>query len=161
MIRIQSLICVCAPALFALALPTMAGDKNSESKVKATAEATKAGNDGKQTVTITLEIMKGWHIYANPVGDDDFEVNKTSVVIHAKDKVETSVKYPAGKTKVEKLGKKEIKTQIYEGKVAIQAKVTRTMGDTSPLQISIQVNACDEKVCLEKGVIKLTVPNTK
>jgi hypothetical protein len=35
------------------------------------------------------------------------------------------------------------------------------MGDTSPLQISIDVNACDANNCLPKGVIKLTVPNTK
>jgi hypothetical protein len=35
------------------------------------------------------------------------------------------------------------------------------MGDTSPLQISIDVNACDAKNCLPKSVIKLTVPNAK
>src|ERR1017187_6268699 len=64
----------------AVMLPAQAGQK-SESKVKASATATKAGDDGKQTVTITLEIVKGWHIYANPVGAEDFEGNKTSVTI--------------------------------------------------------------------------------
>lgn len=144
-----------------LILPAQAGQKNSESKVKATAEATKAGADGKQTVTLTLEIVKGWHIYANPVGEKQFEPAKTSVTISAKDKVQASVKYPAGKIKIEKLPDEELKMHIYEGKVTIQAQVTRTMGDTSPLQISIDVNACDNNNCLPKGVLKLTVPSSK
>jgi hypothetical protein len=143
----------------ALILPVEAGG-NSESKVKATATATKAGDDGKQTVTITLEMVKGWHIYANPVGAVEFEANKTVVAISAKEKVVASVKYPEGKVKIEKLDK-EVKMRIYEDKVTIQAFVTRTMGDTSPLQISIDVNACDANNCLPKGVLKLTVPITK
>jgi len=60
----------------------------SDSKVKAKAVVGKAGADGKQTLTITLEIEKGWYIYANPVGDEDFEPNKTRVTVKAKDKVE-------------------------------------------------------------------------
>jgi hypothetical protein len=118
MMRIQFLVCTFALATLALVLPAVAGEKKSESKVKASATATKAGDDGKQTVTITLEIVKGWHIYANPVGDEDFEVNKTGVAISAKEKVEVSVKYPAGKVKIEKLGK-EVKLRIYEDKVTI------------------------------------------
>jgi DsbC/DsbD-like thiol-disulfide interchange protein len=144
----------------ALMLPAQAGQK-SESKVNASATATKAGDDGKQTVTITLEIAKGWHIYANPVGTEDLEGNKTVVTIGAKEKVVVSVKYPEGKVKLEKLGKEEVKLRIYEDKVTIQAAVTRTMGDSSPLQISIAVNACDKNNCLPMGVVKLTVPSTK
>lgn len=141
----------------ALMLPAEAGQK-SDSKVKATAKATKAGDDGKQTVTITIDIEKGWYIYANPVGAEDFEGNKTRVSINAKEKVVASVKYPEGKVKTEKLGKEEVKLRIYEDKVTIQALVTRTMGDTSPLQISIDVNSCNKGTCLPPGTVKLTVP---
>jgi DsbC/DsbD-like thiol-disulfide interchange protein len=156
-----SLFAVTALAFAWAAHADAGGAGKSESKVKASATATKAGDDGKQTVTITLEIVKGWHIYANPVRDEGFEVNKTLVSVSAKEKVVASVKYPEGKIRIEDLGKEKVKIRIYDDKVTIQALVTRTMGDTSPLQISIDVNACDDKNCLPKGVLKLTVPSTK
>jgi uncharacterized protein len=131
-----------------------AGGLKSDSKVKATATATKPVADGKQTVTITLEIEKGWHIYANPVGDEDFEGNKTRVNIKAKDKVQFQVAYPAGKVKTE--GK--LKFNVYEDKVTIKATVLRTAGDASPLQVSIDVNSCNKGTCLLPGTVKLTVP---
>ena len=40
----------------------------------------------------------------------------------------------------------------------IEAAVQRTKGDTSPLEITIDVNACDDKNCLAPGKIKLMVP---
>jgi DsbC/DsbD-like thiol-disulfide interchange protein len=134
-----------------------AGGK-SDSKVKASAKATKAGADGKQTITITLEIEKGWYIYGNPVGAEDFDGNKTNVAVSAKEKVVASVKYPEAKVKVEKIGKEELRINIYEDKVIITAQVTRTMGDASPLQISIDVNSCNKGTCLAPGKVKLTVP---
>lgn len=128
-----------------------AGGK-SDSKVKATATATKIV-DGKQTVTITLEIEKGWYIYANPVGDDDYEANRTRLVFKAKEKVTAEPKYPAGEKK------KGAKYNIYEGKVVIASQVTRSAGDTSPLQVSINVNTCSHAgECLLPGVVKVTVP---
>ncbi len=42
-------------------------EKTSADVVKATATADKPDADGKQTVTITLNIEKPWHLYANPV----------------------------------------------------------------------------------------------
>jgi len=154
MFRIQFLLCTFALATLALVLPVMAGEK-SDAKVKATAKASKIGADGKQTVTITIDIDKDWYIYANPVNAEDFEDNKTRVTIKAKEKVEAEVVYPAGKVKV--AGK--IKTNIYEKSVVIQAIVKRAAGDTSPLQVSIDVNSCSQKgVCLLPGTVKLTVP---
>ena len=35
-----------------------------------TAKGSKLDADGKQTVAITIQIDKGWHIYANPVDDN-------------------------------------------------------------------------------------------
>lgn len=155
MIRIQFAACVLAIGTLALVLPVMAGVK-SDAKVKATAKASKIGADGKQTVTITLDIEKDWYIYANPVKAEDFEDNRTRVSIKAKEKVDTNVLYPAGKTK--ELGK--LKYNIYEKSVTIEAIVKRAPGDTSPLQLSIDVNSCSAKdnVCLQPGTVKLTVP---
>lgn len=160
--RMRFLGGLCAAfALFAWMLASQsdaaAGEK-SDSKVKAKASATKLTADGKQTVTITLEIEKGWHIYANPVGDDDFEPNRTRVNITAKEKVVSNVKYPPGKQKIEKIGKDEVKIKIYVDKITIQSEITRAPGDTSPLQISIDVNSCNEGTCLAPGTVKLTLP---
>jgi DsbC/DsbD-like thiol-disulfide interchange protein len=154
MFRIQFLLCTFALATLALVLPVMAGEK-SDSKVKATAKASKIGADGKQTVTITIDIDKDWYIYANPVKSEDFEDNKTRVTIKAKEKIEADVKYPAGKVKEYD----KIKMNIYEKSVVIEATVKRAAGDTSPLQVSIDVNSCSQKgVCLQPGTVKLTVP---
>jgi DsbC/DsbD-like thiol-disulfide interchange protein len=154
MFRIQFLLCTFALATLALVLPVMAGEK-SDAKVKATAKASKVGADGKQTITITIDIDKDWYIYANPVKSEDFEDNKTRVTIKAKEKLEADVLYPAGKTK--EYGK--IKMNIYEKSVVIEAIVKRSAGDTSPLQVSIDVNSCSAKgVCLQPGTVKLTVP---
>src|SRR5260370_37933964 len=130
--------------------------EKSDSKVKATATATKAGADGKQVVTITLDIAKGWHLYANPVNHNNefLDGNQTTVKIAAKEKIKLTVKYPAGKT----ITDKKEKYDVYDGVVKIQADVVRTMGDSSPLEITIGVSACDNKVCLQPGTLKLSVP---
>jgi len=134
------------------------GSRKSDGKVKASATATKVDAKGEQTVTITLAIDKGWHIYANPVNhkEEFLDGAKTKVKISAKAKVEASVKYPAGATHVDKKSKDQY--DIYEGTVKIEAKVKRSGGDTSPLELIIDVQACDSSVCLEPGKLKLMVP---
>jgi DsbC/DsbD-like thiol-disulfide interchange protein len=132
-----------------------AGVRKSDSQVKATAKATKPNEKGEQTITITMEILKGWHIYANPVDHEFLENGQTKVTVGAKVKpVAVDVKYPAGKKIVD--GKDTY--NIYEDRVTIQATVQRAPGDVSPLEISIAVQACNDKTCLQPGTVKLTVP---
>jgi DsbC/DsbD-like thiol-disulfide interchange protein len=133
-----------------------AADDTSDKKIKATSTATKLGGDGKQTVTITLEVEKGWYIYANPLNanTDVLDGNETRVSVKSKDKLMASVKYPAGKRK--KDGRLEY--DIYQDRIEIKAEVQRKAGDTGPLQISIDVNTCRKGECLLPGTIKLTVP---
>lgn len=130
--------------------------KTSASMVKASAKADKPDASGNQTVTITLEIEKPWHLYANPVKNEDLAAAQTTVKISAKVKPEAvKVEYPVGKVYKDKI----IGTfMIYEGTVTIKAQVRRAKGDTSPLEVAIDVNACKEKVCLLPATIKLTVP---
>ncbi len=136
-------------------IPAQAGEK-SDSKIKAAATASKLGADGQQTVTITLEVEKGWYIYANPMNANTkaYDGNETVLSIKGKDKIKTAIKYPAGSK--HKDGKYEY--DVYEGKIAIQAEVQRAVGDTGPLQISIDVNTCKKGVCLLPGTVMLTVP---
>jgi Disulphide bond corrector protein DsbC len=74
-----------------------AGEK-SDSKIKATATASKIGADGKQTVTITLDVEKGWYIYANPMkaNTNVLDGNETVLTVKSKDKIQAAIKYPAG-----------------------------------------------------------------
>jgi DsbC/DsbD-like thiol-disulfide interchange protein len=130
-----------------------AGD-SSDKKVKANAVATKVGADGKQTVTVTLDIEKGWHIYANPVNLKGQEDNRTNITVKGSAKVSVSVKYPVGKVHVD--GKDSF--NIYEEKIVIPVEVVRTPGDAGPLRLSIEVNACKDRACLPPGTIELTVP---
>ncbi|MBI2805764.1 MAG: hypothetical protein HYX68_12360 [Planctomycetes bacterium] len=146
---------VLSAAAFAAFTPVDAAGTKSDSKVKATATTTKIDAKLTQTVTITLKIDKGWHLYANPVNHEFLEGAATTVKIAGKNKNTTaSVKYPPGKKIVDK---KET-YNIYEGVVKINATVVRAPGDVGPLEITIGVQACDKGVCLSPAKVKLTVP---
>ena len=127
------------------------GGTKSADQVKGKATATKPDDKGRQTVTITLDIAKGWHIYANPVGNELLEPGQTRVKF-AKAKYE--VTYPKGKLVVD--GKE--KYSIYEDRITIQADIQRGAGETGPIEISIAVQACTDKTCLQPGTLKLTIP---
>ena len=40
----------------------------------------------------------------------------------------------------------------------IKATVKRAKGDTSPLEVSVKFQACDEKMCLLPATVKVAVP---
>jgi uncharacterized protein YyaL (SSP411 family) len=132
------------------------GAKKSDAMVKVEVKADKPDADGKQLVTLTLTVHEGWHIYANPPGLKDLEDVQTTVTITAKTKPEeVKVEYPEFKVIDDKvLGK----YRVYEGKVTIKATVRRAKGDTSPLEVSVKLQACDDKQCLLPATIKRTVP---
>lgn len=145
---------VSAGLVLALGLPAAAGPK-SEDKVKIAAQADKPDADGNQTVTLTLEVEKDWHLYANPVNNPDLEEAKT-VVAFGKPEA-ARVFYPEGRRVKDKvLGD----YSTYEGKVIIRAQVRRARGDTAPLEVSIKLQACNDikGQCLEPSTAKITVP---
>jgi uncharacterized protein YyaL (SSP411 family) len=130
--------------------------KKSDSLVKAKAEAEKIGADGKQTIKITLTVEKGWHIYANPVGNPDQESAATTVTITGKvNPKDVKIDYPKGKLVKDMLVGNYI---VYEGEVVIKAVVERAKGDTGPLHVSVKLQACNESTCLLPATIKLSVP---
>ncbi len=134
--------------------PARAGGKKSDSEVKATYKADRPGNDGKQTIHLTLSINKGWYIYANPVGNEDFAANATTVTI--KPKLQSvAISYPEGKVNRDTaIGD----YRIYENEVTIPIHVQRAAGESGPLELDVRVNACNHKMfCLPPGVIKVTV----
>jgi DsbC/DsbD-like thiol-disulfide interchange protein len=139
-------------------VPVQAGGKKSDSEVKATAKAERPGSDGKQTIRLTLNINKGWYIYANPVGNEDFAANATTVTVKPKPQT-VDVSYPEGKVKKDNvIGD----YRIYENEVIIPIHVQRGIGESGPLELDVRVNACNTKMfCLPPGVIKVTVAESR
>jgi hypothetical protein len=142
--------------LAACAADAAAQAKKSDSVVKATAKTDKPGPDGQQTVTLTLDVSKPWHLYANPVGNKDLADNETTVTVSGKTKLEgVKVEYPPGKVwKDTVVGD----YKVYEDTVTIKVHVRRAKNDTGPLDLSIKLQACNKSTCLLPATIKLTVP---
>jgi DsbC/DsbD-like thiol-disulfide interchange protein len=133
------------------------GPSKSDKVVKVTVKADpdKPGADGQQVVTVTMVVDKGWHIYANPVGQKDLESAATVVKVGAKIPPVLKVEYPKGKTVKDKvLGD----YNVYEDKVAIKATVKRAEGDKGPLEVGVTFQACNDKSCLLPATVKLTLP---
>ena len=140
--------------LAAGAADARAQGKKSDAVVKADAKAYTPGPDGKQTVTVTLDVSKPWHLYANPVGNKDLADVETTVSVAGKAKVE-KVEYPAGKLQKDAaVGD----YRIYEGRVTIKVRLRRAKDDTGPLDLSVKLQACNDKTCLLPATVKLTVP---
>src|SRR5262245_38572290 len=61
--------------------PVLGAAKTSADMVKVEAKAGKIGADGAQEVTLTINIEDGWHLYANPVGNNDLTSAQTTIKI--------------------------------------------------------------------------------
>jgi hypothetical protein len=148
-----SLVLLAALVLALALLGAVAQGKKSDSVVKVSARATKPDSDGKQVVTITLDIDKPWHLYANPV--DNAMLKSVQTVVKFTSKLDGDVKfeYPAGKLVKDKVAGDYKK---YEGKVEIKATVRRARDETGPLKLTVKIQACDDDKCLVPATVKLT-----
>jgi uncharacterized protein len=135
--------------------PPAQGANKSDAMVKVSAKAGKAAADGTQEVTVTLDVADGWHIYANPPGLEDLAAVQTTVTVTGTPKPESvKVTYPEAKVIDDKvLGK----YRVYEGKVVVKAAVKRAKGDTGPLEVSVKLQACNDRTCLLPATVKVTV----
>jgi len=145
-------------ALVVLALaaaPVGAAGKKSDSVVKAKATAGKV-EEGKQVVTITLEIDPRYHLYGNPVGVEDLEESQTTVRITGKGKPQlVKVTYPEGEIVPDKaVGD----YRVYKGKITITAVIERARGDDNPLDVAVKVHAFSLALHLLPATIQLSVP---
>lgn len=135
-----------------LALVNAGGAKRSDAVVKVKAKVDKVTQTGKAVVVVSLDILPGWHLYANPVGHEDFESGRVQVKFSG---AEAAIDYPAGKVVDDaKIGK----YKIYENKIDIIATVDRVPSATNPLELSVRLQSCDDKNCLPPATVKLMVP---
>jgi hypothetical protein len=139
--------------------PLQAGDaKKSDAVVKVEAKADKPDGEGKQVVTVTLTVDKDWHLYANPVGNDDLAPSQTTLEITAKVKPrDVKIEYPKGKLVKDATAGDYM---VYEDKVVIKATVLRAKDDTGTLELSVKLQACSDvkKTCLLPATLKVSVP---
>jgi hypothetical protein len=156
--RLPLLALIGFAAFLASAKGTTAGNKEEPVKLKATAST--IDKEGRQSVTVTMEIAKDWHAYANPVNNEFFAGTETQLKIVGPQKIEiVKVDYPAGKQATDVLEGKKIAYMIYEGRVEITAVVKRTAGDSGPLTVSVRYNVCNDVThqCLAPAQVKLEV----
>lgn len=137
--------------LVAVVLPVSARPKGSDSVVKATATASKPDAEGNETVTIILTIDPKYHLYANPVGNEDFTSNQ--VVVSFKNGVSSKIDYPAGEVQKDKIVGDY---KVYHNKATITAVVKRAKA-TDPIEVAIKLQACSAKACLMTATIKVKV----
>jgi DsbC/DsbD-like thiol-disulfide interchange protein len=131
----------------------LAQGKKSDAVVKVKAVAGKDTAEGTTPITLTLTIDPGWHLYANPVGNDGLDDNATTVTAGGGAKAER-VQYPEGK----KVDDKTLGAyKIYTDEVKINVKARRPAGG-GPIELNIKVQACNESRCLVPATIKTTVP---
>ena len=134
------------------------GPKKSDAVVKVATKAVpeKPGPDGKQVVTVTFAIEKGWHLYANPPGVEDLLPVQTQVAVASKTKPEeVKVEYPEGKVIQDPVFGKY---RIYENKLTIKAMVRRAPGANEPLEVILKFQACNDKQCLLPVTKTVRVP---
>jgi hypothetical protein len=137
-----------------------AGEDKDKSKsvVKVEVTADKPDADGKQSLTVTLEIDPDYSVYANPVGVKSFEEERTRVEVTRDGKpIDVKFAYPEGKlVEVKETGS----YRVYEKKVIIKGTVQRTKDDPLPLKVSVRFMASNDKkgFCLLPSVVEQKVP---
>ncbi len=101
---------------------------------------------------MTLEIAKGWHAYANPVGNPDLVSSQTLVAFSAGGKpVPAKVVYPDGVLiKDNVVGN----YKVFEGTITITATIDRPSG---PVEAAVTIQTCTETMCLLQSTVKLKV----
>jgi hypothetical protein len=147
----HSLIAAAGLALV-IVLGTAASGGGKVDPVKVQAKAGKAAAGDKQLVVVTLDIDKGWHVYANPVANEDLASAETTVQIKAAGKaLAAKVKYPEGTSHTEK----GIGTfKIYEHQVNIEAEFPRS---DNAVEVSVKFQACDATRCLPSKTVTVSV----
>jgi uncharacterized protein YyaL (SSP411 family) len=124
--------------------------------VKAMATLGPPDKDGKRALSVTLQIDKPWHTYANPVENDELEGARTTVDVYAGGKkLPAKIDYPKGMAEKDEKG---AEYRVYAGEVTITGTVTAA--DATDFEVRIKVQACttgENGRCLQGATLKLPV----
>jgi DsbC/DsbD-like thiol-disulfide interchange protein len=112
-------------------------------------------------VLVQLQVEQGWHIHANPPGDEDVDI-ATELALESKLDIElANVLYPAGKKVPREDGDKP---QLhYVGKVDLIGEIevpAEAAGQREDLVLLVNYQACNDSHCLKPTKLKLKLPVT-
>ncbi len=128
---------IAAVAVAGMFQPPLHADSKKEVKVTARTSGKTAG--GVEVVTLTLDVNKGWYIYANPVGNKEFSINETKVAVKGLPPTQIKIRFPRGKVKRDaKYGS----YNIYDGKVNILVQIQHRPSDRGPINVQVEFQAC-------------------
>jgi len=114
-----------------------------------------AEDDHTNRLEINLTIAPNWHVYAHDAAGDDRAA--TRLTLESEDAALDDVQYPAGRTMDDAVLGRSV--DVYRGQVHLEATVRR--GDASqrgPLALTLHVQPCDDRRCLEPIALALHVP---
>jgi DsbC/DsbD-like thiol-disulfide interchange protein len=144
---------ILALAAVAIGIPASAGETKNPSGTVSVRAAAKQPANGKQVIEFTMTISPGWHVFANPPGNEKYEPVTTRVLFVGANKPNVvGTDFPAGKPMTDSDG---VKFLGYDGQVQFRATVERS-GDKA-LDVEVRFMACDDLNCIP-STIKLTVP---
>jgi uncharacterized protein YyaL (SSP411 family) len=110
-----------------------------------------AGDKGKQQLVVTLKVADGWHVYANPVGDERLLESQTVMTVFVNSEAkQVEVTYPKGKEYQDVAGDKY---NVYEGTVALST--TLEAPRDAKFEARVKVIACKDGKCLLPSVLKV------
>jgi hypothetical protein len=101
-------------------------------------------------VSVSIKLANGWHINSNTPLEDFFIPTQLSVEGFS----DAKITYP--KHVIRKLGFQENELALYEGKVELTAKLSKT--PSSAVTATLRIQACSDQICLEPETANLTIP---
>jgi uncharacterized protein len=107
--------------------------------------------DGLEKYYVRITVAKGWHVYANPVGNDKLAESATVVELRA-DGEKLSIHYPTYPKGTEKKGELG-DYKVYEGGVSVLVEVAYDTVKDKKMSARVTVVACNDKVCLAPATI--------
>ncbi len=123
------------------------GDSN-QSLVTATAKIKTPAKGNHIDVEVQVKIAKGWHINANPAGQDNLIPTTITVAEDALVKI-SQVQYPEGKSVVFEFSPEAV--NVYEGTFTIPMKLTQkpntVLKKTVPIILKLDYQPCNETEC--------------
>ena len=113
--------------------------------VKMEVHPDKREGDSKQRIVVTLIIEKGYHLLANPSGNEDLP-SITVLTVQSKGQPDVvQVTYPRGEVVKDNIVGDY---RIYTGTIKLEALVRRAKGDNQPLSVAVRVRPMDQRGCL-------------
>ena len=147
-----------------LALDPSDGPPDSSKVVSAEAKVVpgaKPKADGEPSLVVSLTIKDGWHVYANPAGQEFLK--PTTIRLEADQAAESiRVDYPKGERRtLASSGADPV--ALYEGKIDIPLRIKlKDDAATGKIRILLRVGfqACDANVCLAPASLVVPVDLT-